>query len=200
MNPDDINPYAAPQSTVVNIEAVPVSEAPSAGGGKRFLNFLIDRVAILGIFFVMGIVLVILDERGITHRAASFFDDINTLQDMLITGLAGVVYYGCLEGAWGRSLGKWITGTKVVTVSGEPLKFGTVLGRSLVRMVPFEAFSFLGGDASGWHDKWSGTRVIDLRAAPVPKPRPMSAGNMPRFYQPTAPVPGNTQPPPPPQA
>lgn len=147
MNPDDINPYAAPQSTVLTIEAEPVTEVPSAGGGKRFLNLLIDRVAILGIFFVVGIVLVILDERGVTHRAANFFDEIGALEDMLMTGLAGVLYYSCLEGTCGRSLGKWITGTKVVTVSGEPLKFGAVLGRSFARMVPFEAFSFLGSAA-----------------------------------------------------
>ncbi|MDZ4403648.1 RDD family protein [Prosthecobacter sp.] len=188
MNPEDINPYAPPQSNVVKIEEEVLHDAPSAGSGKRFLNYLIDRVAVFGLFFVVGIVLVTLDELGITFEAASIFDKIGFLEDMLLTGVMTMMYYSCFEGACGRSLGKWITGTKVVSVTGEPLSFGKVLGRSLTRMVPFEAFSFLGGADSGWHDAWTGTRVIDLRAAPVPKPRPMSASNLPRFYTPQAPV------------
>ncbi len=188
MNPEDINPYAPPQSNVGQIEEEVQFDAPSAGSGKRFLNYLIDRVAVFGIFFVLGIILVILDEKGVTFEAASIFEDIGFLQDILFTGVVTVMYYCCFEGACGRSLGKWITGTKVVSVSGEPLSFGKILGRNLTRLVPFEAFSFLGGADSGWHDAWSGTRVIDLRAAPVPKPRPMSASSMPRFYKPQAPV------------
>ncbi|GGE98799.1 hypothetical protein [Flavobacterium limi] len=35
-----------------------------------------------------------------------------------------------------------------------------VLGRSLLRIVPFEAFSFLRGRALGLHDKNSGTFVV----------------------------------------
>ncbi|CAN0592803.1 unnamed protein product, partial [Laminaria digitata] len=38
-----------------------------------------------------------------------------------------------------------------------------LLGRTAARFVPFEAFSFLGGDATGWHDRWSNTRVVRLR-------------------------------------
>ena len=40
-----------------------------------------------------------------------------------------------------------------------------VLSLTLVRMVPFEPFSFLGSPHPvGWHDRWSGTRVVsDVR-------------------------------------
>lgn len=189
MESEDINPYAPPLSNVGKIEGADLHDAPSAGSGKRFLNYLIDRVAVFGIFFVLGIVLVTLDEYGVTFEASSIFDDMSFLQDMLLTGVVTVMYYCCFEGACGRSLGKWITGTKVVSVTGEPLSFGKVLGRNLTRLVPFEAFSFLGDADSGWHDAWSGTRVIDLRAVPVSKPRAMSASSMPRFYKTQSPVP-----------
>lgn len=36
----------------------------------------------------------------------------------------------------------------------------------MARMVPFEAFSFLG--ERGWHDSWSGTQVVEVRKPKVP--------------------------------
>ena len=36
--------------------------------------------------------------------------------------------------------------------------------RTLIRLIPFEAFSFLGG-SKGWHDEWSGTKVIRVRGS-----------------------------------
>jgi hypothetical protein len=34
------------------------------------------------------------------------------------------------------------------------------LGRSAARSIPFEPFSFLGGQPTGWHDRLSETRVV----------------------------------------
>lgn len=188
MNQEDINPYAAPLSNVTISEPAQISEAPSAGGGKRFLNYLIDHVAMLGVFFLIGVLTAILDEQGITYRASQAMAEISGLENILFSCGVTLLYYTCLEGTCGRSLGKWITGTKVVTASsGLPVSYRSALMRSLSRLVPFEAFSFLGSDASGWHDKWTDTRVVDLRAAPVVKPRPMSAVQMPRMYTPPSP-------------
>ena len=36
------------------------------------------------------------------------------------------------------------------------------LKRSFSRMIPFEAFSFLGSEARGWHDTISKTYVVDI--------------------------------------
>jgi hypothetical protein len=38
--------------------------------------------------------------------------------------------------------------------------FGTMVLRSLCRLIPFEPFSFLGSDARGWHDSITKTRVV----------------------------------------
>lgn len=43
----------------------------------------------------------------------------------------------------GRSIGKFITGTKVVTLEGEIPTANVFLKRSFCRIIPFEAFSFL---------------------------------------------------------
>ncbi|WP_395739407.1 RDD family protein [Prosthecobacter sp.] len=188
MNPNEINPYAAPQSNVAAYDQSIPTEAPSAGQGKRFLNFLIDRFAVMVMFFVLAVVLGVLEGLGMLHGGVALFENISTLEDILLTAVGSLVYYTFFEGLFGRSLGKLITGTKVVTVSGEPLTFGSAFMRSLSRIVPFEPFSFLGDNGqSGWHDSWTGTRVVDLRAAPVPKPRPMNPGQMPRMYVPPQP-------------
>jgi len=91
-------------------------------------------------------------------------------------------YYTCFEGLLGRTLGQLITGTKVVTTSGTPLTFRRVLLRSLVRLVPLDALSFFNTNAdSGWHDRWAGTRVVDLLAGPEIRPRPMPARQLAVF-------------------
>ena len=60
----------------------------------------------------------------------------------------------------GRSIGKFITKTRVVSIDGTVPTQKDFLIRSLSRLVPFEAVSFLIGN-DGWHDSWSDTRVVD---------------------------------------
>lgn len=198
MNPEDINPYAAPQSNIKTSIPALLSEAPNAGLGKRFLNLLLDYAAFFGILLVVFFVLAVIEEIRGTPESETFLDDPSDLA----AAIAFIAYYTVCEGFFGRSFGKLVTGTKVVTLSGAPLTFRSAMFRSLIRMVPFEPFSFFGsgfgnGMGLGWHDKWTSTRVVDLRARPVIKPRPMSAGNMPRIYTPQMPRPGNVPPPPP---
>ena len=65
-----------------------------------------------------------------------------------------------MEAVFQRTIGKLVTGTRVVTTDGNVPGFGKVLGRSLARVIPFEVLSFLGAIPIGWHDKLSGTRVV----------------------------------------
>lgn len=80
-----------------------------------------------------------------------------------LIGIATLVaYYVLFEAIFGRTPGKLITGTRVVTLDGAKPGFGQIIGRSFARLVPFEPFSFL-GSRGGWHDRWSGTRVVRVR-------------------------------------
>jgi uncharacterized RDD family membrane protein YckC len=67
------------------------------------------------------------------------------------------------EGTMARTPGKWIIGTRVVNVDGRAPTFQQIVVRSFSRVVPLEAFSFLGG-GRGWHDSWSKTRVVRTRS------------------------------------
>lgn len=73
-----------------------------------------------------------------------------------------VIYYSVIEGGLkGKTIGKYFTKTRVVNLDGSQPTFVTFIGRSFARIVPFEAFSFLGDKKTGWHDRWSETIVID---------------------------------------
>ena len=69
------------------------------------------------------------------------------------------VYYVFFESLFRRTPGKRLTRTRVITLAGGRPSFVTVLKRSFVRLIPFEPLSYL-GSGRGWHDRWSGTRVV----------------------------------------
>jgi uncharacterized RDD family membrane protein YckC len=87
-----------------------------------------------------------------------------------VTGFAGNVvgicamigYYIIFEGAFGWTVGKLITGTRVIRFDGRKPRFPQIVGRTAARFIPFEPFSLLGG-GNGWHDSMSGTRVVRVR-------------------------------------
>jgi uncharacterized RDD family membrane protein YckC len=92
-------------------------------------------------------------------------DVIEEMNDYLLGFIILLIYYVPQEAFSGRTLGKMITGTKAVNEDGSKLTFGKVLGRTLCRFIPFEAFSFLGGQnkPKGWHDRIPKTKVISIR-------------------------------------
>lgn len=78
----------------------------------------------------------------------------------LISWLLYVGYYIFMESVYGKTIGKMITGTKVIDENGGKPSLGQIVGRSFARLIPFEAFSFLGEKGIGWHDSLSKTLVI----------------------------------------
>jgi uncharacterized RDD family membrane protein YckC len=70
-------------------------------------------------------------------------------------------YYFLLEVVCQKTIGKMVTRTKVVALDGRRASIGQILGRTASRFVPLEALTFLGSEEPrGWHDSFSGTRVI----------------------------------------
>jgi uncharacterized RDD family membrane protein YckC len=148
------NPYQAPGADVdAAADAIPADQLVDAGAGARLANVLIDFV---GRFVLMTIVVTVLALLGITLPEGRLFEALYGLISMFI-------YYLVFEGTSGRSLGKLVTGTRVVTESGGRPTLSQICGRTLSRLVPFEPFSFLGASPTGWHDRWSGTRVVRVR-------------------------------------
>ena len=132
-----------------------------AGQGKRFANYLIDQIFVIGLGLLFGVAIGVLSEF-IDPQLLSFFYEDNRLIEWLLGSILAVIYYSFFEGVTGRSIGKFFTKTKVVTEGGERPDFSIIFTRSLCRCIPFNAFSFLSNDGVGWHDKFSGTRVIEM--------------------------------------
>jgi uncharacterized RDD family membrane protein YckC len=116
-----------------------------ASRGQRCVNFVLDLV--FARLFQVG-VWIVLGRLGWSWRAIPFVSLPMTIG-----------YYLVLEGIWGTSIGKIVTRTKVIDASGGRPSFAQILGRTLSRFVPFDALSFLWAE-HGWHDAWSGTRVV----------------------------------------
>jgi len=126
-----------------------------ATSGQRFANYLLDVIIIYVSAFVAGVVLYIV----------GLGDVIDRIDDTLLGIILVLLYYVPQESLFGWTLGKLITGTRIVKEDGSPISLGQGLGRSLCRFIPFEAFSFLGGNGKpvGWHDSITKTRVISIR-------------------------------------
>lgn len=133
----------------------------NATSGRRLGNYFLD--AVFYWFFLITFWAFVGVIGGATGGDLTPFIESAFIINMAL--LAG--YYIIFEGAVGRTPGKLITGTKVVTEDGGTPTFGQVVGRTLSRFVPFEPFSFFGSEPRGWHDRWSGTRVVLTRHAPA---------------------------------
>ncbi|MBW2455472.1 MAG: RDD family protein [Deltaproteobacteria bacterium] len=138
------NPYAPPAAEAPNRRQRRKRRLRDAPGGKRFGNFLIDTLVAYGLAFAAAFMLAAVGEWRLINLA------VYTVFPL---------YYLVAETLFGRTVGKLLTGTEVVTTDGSPPTFGAVFLRTLVRYVPFEPFSFLGTE-NGWHDRWSHTRVV----------------------------------------
>ena len=159
------NRYAPTQGALNSQQTVEPSEHEfePASRSRRFVNSLIDTVASLLVAIVVGVLLAIVWPQLFT----TLFDpqEPSVGMNYLVGMVVGLLYYLPLEAATGRTLGKLITGTKVVSTSGAPLTFPQVLGRTLARYIPFEVFTFLSSSRVGLHDKLSNTRVVSSRQA-----------------------------------
>jgi uncharacterized RDD family membrane protein YckC len=74
-----------------------------------------------------------------------------------------LVYYFLFEASCQRTLGKLLTGTRVVSTTGARPTDKQMVLRTLYRLVPFEQFSWRGGSMG--HDRWSDTMVVASKAA-----------------------------------
>lgn len=139
-------------------EYTALREVRTIGSGPRFGHFIIDticfRILIMCFQFAIGFV-----------YASSVDFQVVGATILLITQIGLVLLYPMMyficEVAWQRTPGKFLTKCVVIDEYAEKPDVRTIALRSLLRLVPFEAFSCLGGQHSrGWHDKWSNTWVV----------------------------------------
>lgn len=136
---------AVQKETIVN-----KSDYYLASGGQRFANLIIDYFTTYVMLFIFGYALHLLN----------FKVSRDVLKLMAFVML--LLYYIILEYFTGKTVGKYITKTKAVTLDGSELSITQSLVRTICRFIPFDQLSFL-FCTTGWHDKLSKTIVISLK-------------------------------------
>lgn len=135
-----------------------------ASSWLRLANYFLDRIFIQIIFysviFLFGIFYVFVVGEEIDSERIENDTAIN-LSFAFVYILFAFLYYYLTERYYGRTIAKFITGTKVISIDGNIPTSKQIIARTFSRAVPFNALSFLG--ENGWHDSWSETRVINLK-------------------------------------
>ena len=126
----------------------------------RILDLVVDLVCIqlviyLLAFFLGGVF-------GILQRRGAAVGGLRAL--IFVVFLAGVfAYYFIFEYRLGKTPGKFLTRTRVVTGEGGAPGRRAILVRTATRFIPFEWVSFIQKKPVGWHDSLSGTMVVEDR-------------------------------------
>lgn len=120
----------------------------------RIINYVIDTISIVVIFY-LNLKIITITSKYIPFEYSIDFG--------LLLLLVFITYYLVLETITNRTIGKFITRTKVVSSSGNKPSFRKILIRSIIRIFFIEVFSFFSSNPIGWHDSLSGTKVIVLK-------------------------------------
>ncbi len=136
-------------------------EMREAAAGRRLVNYIVDFVVFYG--FLMGFIFVlavICFWFGVD--ITPYFSEETAASKLFIylfSGVMIIIWYSFIEGVTkGRSLGKYITGTRAVRLDGSEISWKDAFKRSACRLIPFEPFSGFGGRF--WHDSIAKTTVV----------------------------------------
>ncbi|MCE4065886.1 RDD family protein [Chryseobacterium gleum] len=138
-----------------------VVEYNKASSLTRLANYFLDLIILYAINYLLSIVAYFLYEVTSVEFFYLYCNG-NILWQIFIGNFNYFLYYFLMENNLnGRTVAKYITGTQVISTDGTKPTTRQIIYRSLSRIVPFDALSFLG--ENGWHDKWSETRVINIK-------------------------------------
>ena len=130
---------------------------------QRLINYSIDSVLYFAFLFLCIILMEYLSKIEDLDFLSGLFnaEEPNYLKQMIFGVINTTLFYSILEYLLkGKTIGKFVTNTRAVTIENEVLDFKSVLLRSICRRIPFDSFSFLGDVPRGWHDKLSDTKVV----------------------------------------
>jgi uncharacterized RDD family membrane protein YckC len=145
-----------------NYGEIEITYTMLADKSKRFVNNLVDSIVCYALTFGIGLIgNQLYNNYGFTGLAVGNIEQ-NTLKFNLLHLAVSIVFYGLFETLTARTPGKYITATKVIMRDGTKPDQGTIFLRTICRLIPFEAISFLGRYTIGWHDGLSKTLVVDI--------------------------------------
>ncbi|PVW13329.1 RDD family protein [Marixanthomonas spongiae] len=117
----------------------------------RFVNHLIDVVVSYVISMVVFLVLSLL--------LSDPQNPVVVLATIVLVFGSFLAYYTLMEIIWQKTVGKFVTKTKVVLDNGEKPKEKDIVLRTICRLIPFDWVSYL-FMKNGFHDVLSKTKVV----------------------------------------
>ncbi|WP_053991605.1 RDD family protein [Mangrovimonas sp. TPBH4] len=118
----------------------------------RLVNFIVDSLVWLILYFSVAYILDLYFVRFNSYL-------INYIYSISLGLMLFLVYYSVLEFFLHRTLGKFLTRTKVVSNLGEEITFSMIFKRSIARFIPIDVFYYL-FSKKGLHDRLSNTLVV----------------------------------------
>lgn len=128
-----------------------IIENSTVGPGTRFIHFIIDTLV-----WMILVVLVIFSYAFIVGLDRSGMSRMFGLSIYLGTFIA---YYTIMEIKFQKTIGKFVTKTKVVKMNGDKASNIDIVVRTFCRFIPFDQVSYL-LVKNGFHDFLSKTKVI----------------------------------------
>lgn len=157
------------ENTDLQTPGEPLLKLVPASIGKRLANYLIDAT----IFYFFLLFLLIMAAPVYPLVDAIRAKQPIGLSDQLLVSFVYGLYMSVMEAILkGKSIGKYITGTRAVTQQGLPISSQTAFFRGLVRIIPLEQLSAISLSLTKpypWHDRWSGSVVVDEASSALPK-------------------------------
>ena len=132
-----------------------------ASKGQRFLNMIIDLFIVYVLTMGIGAAINILGEVTGNFKLSEWIISLTLVENILFGVVVLFFYYLIMETYLSRTFGKYFTKTIVVKHNGTKPKVKSTVIRTLVRLIPIEALTFLNDDARGWHDTLSVTYVVN---------------------------------------
>ncbi len=123
-------------------------------GFERFSHYFLDAIIIMAIDFLIVIVMNAVAASPLGLSATVILGVAFAPTGWLVV----FAYYSFFEWKFGSTPGKMVFGRVVLMKNGTLPDAQTALTRSLVRFIPFEAFSCF--NDRGWHDRFSDTYVV----------------------------------------
>jgi uncharacterized RDD family membrane protein YckC len=112
----------------------------------RFIHFIVDTIVWLIIAAILTFPL-------------NAKDDLQMLLGYLLLFISFMGYYTFMETKYQKTIGKFMTKTKVVNKNGSKPEVGDIVRRTFYRLIPFDRISFLFAP-NGFHDRLSNTTII----------------------------------------
>ena len=124
--------------------------------GWRFLYFIIDSIFLQIILAFVAFILRVglLSDQFITQEDVRMYNLLSPSLGLFVS----FGYYTITEAKFGGTPAKLIFGYRVIDQYARPVTMSQTALRTLIRWIPFEAFSCLGD--RGWHDRWTKTYVV----------------------------------------